>query len=351
MNFGQSIGFLVFLMSLYVMWEIRRLLLLIFMAMILAIVFNRLVRILIGFNISRKYATLFLSLFSLIFLNIFLVLILPPFIEQFELLVASLPSVWDTVNPILENFYTEYLQDSPIVPSLNDIISNYSSLSGDLVNNFLVVFSNVFAVTLQIIFVIFLTILFLLNPRQYRHYLLKLYPSFYRRRASEIFDKSEVAIVSWLSGILINCVFIGTLSGIGLLVLQVKLVLVHALLAGLLNFIPNIGPTASVIFPVMIALLDSPWKIVGIIIWYFIIQTIESYWLTPKVMAEKVSLLPAVTLFAQIFFAQAFGIIGLLLALPLTVVIKTWVDELLFKDILDQWTMVDDSPALKAVDG
>jgi predicted PurR-regulated permease PerM len=320
------------------------------MAMILAIVFNRLVRILIGFNISRKYATLFLSLFSLIFLNILLVLILPPFIEQFELLIASLPSVWDTVNPILENFYTEYLQDSPIVPSLNDIISNYSSLSGDLVNNFLVVFSNVFAVTLQIIFVIFLTILFLLNPRQYRHYLLKLYPSFYRRRASEIFDKSEVAIVSWLSGILINCVFIGTLSGIGLLVLQVKLVLVHALLAGLLNFIPNIGPTASVIFPVMIALLDSPWKIVAILIWYFIIQTIESYWLTPKVMAEKVSLLPAVTLFAQIFFAQAFGIIGLLLALPLTVVIKTWVDELLFKDILDQWTMVDDSRALKGVD-
>ena len=140
---------------------------------------------------------------------------------------------------------------------------------------------------------------------------------------------------------MINCIFIGTLSGIGLLFLQVKLVLVHALLAGLLNFIPNIGPATSVIFPIMIAVLDAPWKILPIIIWYFIIQNIESYWLTPKVMAEKVSLLPAVTLFAQIFFASSFGLLGLLLALPLTVVAKTWIDEMLFEDILDRWGKIE----------
>ncbi|AFZ48107.1 protein of unknown function UPF0118 [Cyanobacterium stanieri PCC 7202] len=337
MNFGQSIGFLVFLISLYVVWQIRQLILLIFMAMIFAVAFNRLVRFLLSFNFSRKYATLFVSVLSLIIINILVVVILPPFVEQFQLLINSLPRVWEAINPTLEEFYSNYLEGTFFIPSFNDIISNYSSLGSDLVNNFLVVFSNVVAVTLQILFVVFLTVVFLLNPRRYRHYCLKLFPSFYRRRAAEIFDKSEVAIVSWLNGILINCLFIGSLSGIGLLVFQVKLVLVHALLAGLLNFIPNIGPAISVVFPVMIALLDSPWKIVAILIWYFIIQNIESYWLTPKVMAHKVSLLPAVTLFAQIFFAQAFGVIGLLLALPLTVVVKTWVDELLFKDILDRW--------------
>jgi predicted PurR-regulated permease PerM len=56
-------------------------------------------------------------------------------------------------------------------------------------------------------------------------------------------------------------------------------------------------------------------------------------------MAKQVSLLPAITLMAQIFFAQVFGILGLLLALPLTVVAKTWLDEVLFKDILDQWQL------------
>jgi predicted PurR-regulated permease PerM len=55
-------------------------------------------------------------------------------------------------------------------------------------------------------------------------------------------------------------------------------------------------------------------------------------------MAKQVSLLPAVTLMAQLFFASLFGVLGLLLALPLTVIVKTWVEETLFKDILDQWT-------------
>jgi predicted PurR-regulated permease PerM len=59
----------------------------------------------------------------------------------------------------------------------------------------------------------------------------------------------------------------------------------------------------------MIAVIDSPWKIIPIIVWYFIVQNIESYWLTPKVMADKVSLLPAVTLFAQIFFCNFFWFI------------------------------------------
>jgi predicted PurR-regulated permease PerM len=130
---------------------------------------------------------------------------------------------------------------------------------------------------------------------------------------------------------------------VGLAMLQVKLVLVHALLAGVLNFIPNIGPTLSVVFPISVVLLDSPWKIGPILLWYFVIQTIESYWLTPTVMAKQVSLLPAVTLMAQLFFASIFGVLGLLLALPLTVVAKIWVEEILFKDILDCWQDLEPS--------
>jgi predicted PurR-regulated permease PerM len=124
----------------------------------------------------------------------------------------------------------------------------------------------------------------------------------------------------------------------------VKLVLVHALIAGVLNFIPNIGPAASVVFPLLVTIDDAPWKIGAIILWYFIIQNIESYWLTPTVMAKQVSLLPAVTLMAQLFFASLFGLWGLLLALPLTVVAKIGVEEILFKDILDRWQLKEENP-------
>jgi len=67
-----------------------------------------------------------------------------------------------------------------------------------------------------------------------------------------------------------------------------------------------------------------------------VIQNLESYWVSPLVMAKKVSLLPAITLSAQVVFTTFFGILGLLLALPLTVVAKTWIDEALICDILDR---------------
>jgi predicted PurR-regulated permease PerM len=127
------------------------------------------------------------------------------------------------------------------------------------------------------------------------------------------------------------------LSLIGLSVLQVPLALAHAVVAGLLNLIPNIGPGLSVIPPMTIALLDSPLKSGFVLILYFLIQQFESNILTPYVMAQQVSLLPAVTLIAQVFFATFFGFLGLLLALPLTVVAQVWIREVLIKDILNQW--------------
>ena len=337
MNFGQSLGFLSFLISLYILWEIRQLLLLIFFAVILAVTLNRLIIKLKQFHLSRSTAVFIICISIIIILNLLLLVILPPFIEQFQLLLGILPKVPEKINQLLSSLENSKYLSGQSLPTLGSFLEDYNFVPDNFLNNFIAFFSNIFIVVFQVIFVFILTIVFLLNPQKYRRYFRQLFPSFYRYRVDDILDKSEIAIVSWLSGIIINSLFIGTLSGIGLLTLQVKLVLVHALLAGLLNFIPNIGPATSVIFPIMIAVVDSPWKILPILVWYFIIQNIESYWLTPKVMAEKVSLLPAVTLFAQIFFATVFGLLGLLLALPLTVVLKTWIEEVLFNDILDRY--------------
>ncbi len=323
----------------YLLWQIRQLLLLLFMAIILTTALNRLVRSLERFNIQRKLAT-FLTLLTAVLLA-FLVfwLIVPPFIEQFQNLVAILPQAWGKVREFglmlqakeLEwDWFPEFLVNQNPFQSLRP-------LGPKVFQNFFAFFSNSMTAFLQLLFVLTLAVMMLINPQGYRRAALKLFPSFYRRRADEILTLSEVALGNWLTGTLINCIFIGLLSGLGLLALQIKLVLVHALMAGLLNFIPNIGPAASVIFPIMIALLDEPWKIWAVLILYFMIQNIESYWLTPIVMAKQVSLLPALTLIAQLFFASTFGILGLLLALPLTVVVKTWLEEAIFKDILDQW--------------
>jgi predicted PurR-regulated permease PerM len=140
-----------------------------------------------------------------------------------------------------------------------------------------------------------------------------------------------------VGGALLSMVVVAVLSLVGLLVLGIPLALAQAILAGLLNFIPNVGPTMSVVIPMAIALLDEPWKAVAILIIYLLIQQFESNLLTPYIMAQQVSLLPAITLIAQVFFTTFFGFLGLLLALPLTVVAKIWINAVLIEDILDRW--------------
>lgn len=342
MNLGQWLGLSSLIISCYILWEIRQVLLLVFTAVVFATALNRLIKWLGKLKIRRNFAIV-IVLIAITFLSIlFGWLVVPPFLDQFQKLLGLLPNVWERlrINLILLSQTQSRFDWLPPPPSLNDLLTRLQPLLTEIFANFFTVFSNSLVIILQGFLVFFLTVTMLINPQQYRRLFLKLFPSFYRQRGEEILTLSEVALGNWLTGVTINCLFIGTLSGVGLWLLNVKLVLVHALLAGLLNFIPNVGPAASVIFPLMVALLDAPWKIWAILIWYFIIQNIESYWLTPTVMAKQVSLLPAVTLMAQIFFAQTFGILGLLLALPLAVVAKTWIEEVLFKDILDPWDSV-----------
>jgi len=86
-----------------------------------------------------------------------------------------------------------------------------------------------------------------------------------------------------------------------------------------------------------VALLDSPWKSLAVLLLYVAVQNLESYVITPSVMHHQLRLLPGLTLTAQLLFTVLFGPLGLLLALPMAVCVQVLVRELLIRDILDPW--------------
>ena len=216
---------------------------------------------------------------------LFIWLVVPPFSQQLQKLLEELPRVWVKIDLELADLETRLPEYFPELPTRKDLIAQLPSLQS-LFSSFFDIFSNSVTIFLQILLVFAIAVMMLADPKRYRRAFLSLFPSFYRRRADTILSLSESALGSWLQGILINCLFICLASGIGLAILQIRLVLVHALIAGILNFIPNIGPAMSVIFPLSIAVLESPWKIAAVLIWYFIIQNIETYWLSPTVMGK-----------------------------------------------------------------
>jgi len=122
-------------------------------------------------------------------------------------------------------------------------------------------------------------------------------------------------------------------------VLQAPLPLVNGLIAGISAFVPYLGAIASVVPPALLALLDSPWKAIEVLLLYFLIQQVEGNLITPIIMKHQVSLLPATTLALLTAFGTFFGVLGLFLGLPILVVTQIWLKEVLVKDVLDQWTV------------
>lgn len=325
------------------LWQFREILLLAFTGMILAIALNSLVRLIVKrTDVSRWVALTTAVVMVVVSISGLVVLVLPLFIDQFQQLIQLIPQGFDRLlllrDRLLENppaWISIFNLD--LIPPFSDLIQQTLSLSRRIFGNFLDFFSGSLTILLQILLIIVFTIMFLVDPLSYRRLLVRLFPSTYRQRLDSILSECETAVLGWLRGVSISALFISSTTAIGLTVLGVPFVFAHALLAGVFNLIPNIGPTISVIFPLSVALLDSVGKAVAVVILYVIIQNIESYWFSPMILQQQVSLLPAGTLIAQIFFASFLGPLGLVLALPLTVVFKTCVEEALVKDVLDQW--------------
>jgi predicted PurR-regulated permease PerM len=339
MKLGQWLGFLSLILALIILWQIRQMLLLLFAAVVLATALNALVQRLRRSGLRRSRAVMLTLSMTVLVIILFVALIVPPFISQFLQLLELLPKGFDQV----VTWFDRQLQLLPPwltaieLPTTERLTQDLQPILQNIIRNFFAFFSNSLTAVVQGLLVFILTIMLLADPSSYRRAFIVLFPSFYRQRADFILTQCEVALDNWLGGALLSSTGVATFSAIGLSILQIDFVLAQALLAGLLNFIPNIGPTLSLIFPLTVAFLDAPWKAIAVFILYLVIQQVESYWLTPTVMAKQVSLLPALTLIAQLFFASFFGFLGLLLALPLTVVAKTWIQEALIKDILDQW--------------
>ncbi len=339
MNLGQWIGLIAILLSLYILWQIREVLLLIFAAVVLATTLNRLARRFQRSGMKRGFAVFLSVVIFIAGIVGFFWLIVPPFVDQFQVLTDRVPVGLARFNTWLNYLRTNIPpQLSQYIPDINNLSQQAQPFINRALGTSFAFVSGSLEVVLKILLVLVLTGMLLADPLAYRKLFIRLFPSFYRRRVDGILDKCEVSLEGWITGAFIAMSVVGLLSVTGLWVLRVPAALALGVLAGFLNLIPNLGPTMSVIPAMAIAFTpDAPWKSLAVLGLYFIIQQLESNFITPVVMAHQVSLLPAVTLIAQLFFVTFFGFLGLFLALPLTVVGRIWLEEVLVKDVLDEW--------------
>lgn len=189
-------------------------------------------------------------------------------------------------------------------------------------------FKSTFGILGDIYVILFLGIFFTASPKTYQKGIVSLVPKRGREKAEDVFDKLGHNLRNWLKGRIFSMCVVFILTAIGLVIIGIPMWIALALIAGLLNFIPNFGPLIALIPAILVALMqgtDTAAVVAGL---YILVQVAESNFITPTVQHRLVNIPPALIIIAQLLVGTLTGIWGIILATPLMVIVMILVQEL-----------------------
>jgi predicted PurR-regulated permease PerM len=162
-------------------------------------------------------------------------------------------------------------------------------------------------------------------------------PPRHRQKASDLLSRISAVISSYVRNQLVIALAMGVLYAVGFATLRVPLALTLGLISGLLNFIPYVGSLTGLILAISFSALNGAGlgRIIGILVVFVLVQSIEGYYLTPKLLGEKLNLHPLVVLLGLVVGGNLFGLVGIILAVPViaaTRVILRFLEEDIYQN-------------------
>lgn len=318
-------------------WHLAEVLLLVFGASLVAVILRAIADpIAEKTRLSSRLALLVAVLFVFSLIGLAGWLFGAEIASQASTLRETLPAAWKS--------FEERLGDTQIgeriLGALRDAAKDGGSVASEL-GSFALTFGSAVA---DFLLVLVAGVFLAAEPRLYRRGLVKLFP---RERHDEIasaLDNTGRALRKWLLGQLVSMTIIGVFTGLGLWLVGVPSALMLGLIAGLAEFVPLLGPILAAVPGLLLALLAGPETALWALGVYLVIQQIESNLVTPLVEKKAVSIPPVITLFGVLALGVIFGVLGVLLAAPLTVVIYVLVKQLYVREALGEATHVPGEP-------
>ena len=303
-----------FVLLLRFLWLIQDVIFSLFIAFIIMSALKPYVSFLEKNKTPRFISAFFVYAIFLTFFFSILFLALPPLIIESTLLFRTLPSILDRL--------------APNTMSLLNLDSVFQYLP-NIANQFFNIVTGIFSNTVFFISTLFFSFYFLLEENVIRKIISRFFSEEKSRTALVVFDKAEKRLNAWFWGEITLMTLVGLLTFIGLNLIGIRYALALAVLAGLLEAIPNLGPTISSIPAILLGFAVSPVMGVTALALYFIIQQLENNLIVPVVMKKAVGLNPIITLIALLIGGKIGGVLGVLLAIPITVFLETVLIEII----------------------
>jgi predicted PurR-regulated permease PerM len=185
---------------------------------------------------------------------------------------------------------------------------------------------------LWLVFALFFLILFLLlDIDKIKATIVTFFPQSYHHEVLNVINIIDAKVGAYLRGNVLRCTIVGIATGLGLYFLGMPFALLFGIIAGLLNVIHNIGPVLAAVPAVLISLTPDtphPLLVIGL---YLVIQTIDPFILTPFLLGKAVDLRPITVIIAILCGAKLMGLLGLVIAIPFTAVLKVLINQYYLK--------------------
>jgi len=254
--------------------------------------------------------------------------VVPPLVAQAQQLWSDLPARLDLLQQKLVEWgvipagasLTELLKQAPVAGSADAVTTVLVALWG--------IVGGVFGV----VTILLLTFYLLVDSEHLFNLMVRLFPRSQREQVSNVAEKVAVKISAWLGGQILLGFIIGMTSAVGLALLGVPYFFVLAVIAGIGEMIPMVGPLLAAIPTIAVAFTVSPGLGVAAAVFCWAIQIVENNFLVPKVMSQQVGLSAITVIVALIIGSSLLGLPGALLAVPTAAIIQVLFEELVLAE-------------------
>ena len=303
----------VFLLAIQFVWTVRDLLFALLIGFIFMSALRPHVNRLKKHGLPHGLAVVIVYLSFLLFFVALLLIIIPPIVNETFSFLRTLPTIIDQVSSQL----------SPWVPTstLTSYIPNVTDQVVKVITGF---FSNAFF----IISTLFFGFYFLLDADVIERLTNRYIAELHAKRIIRVFKQAEERMSSWFWGEITLMSIVGALSFIGFSLVGIKYALPLAVLAGILEVVPTIGPLLATVPAFFVGISHSYLQGISALAISFVVQQLENNLIVPVVMKRAVGLSPVVTFIALIIGGKIGGVMGVLLAIPVFLFLETIVLEL-----------------------
>jgi predicted PurR-regulated permease PerM len=312
--------------AVYLVFLLKDILVWVLFGVIISILFDPVIDFLQQKRIPRVISTVgvYMLLFGILSYIIFATT--PLFVGELQKFSQLLPQYFEErISPSLQGLGIAAFSD--FESFLNAVGEDAARGSSNIAKALFSIFGGIFST----IFVISVAIFLSIEDKPGERVIVALFPKRYEAVALDIWAKSQRKVSGWFLSKVLSSLFVAVVSYIGLLLFDVPYPFSLALLSGLLNFIPIIGPLLTTVLVAMLVALDSPSKAFFVVVLLTLIQQVENNIITPILSRKFIGLPPVLVLVALAVGAQFWGIMGAILAIPLAGILFDFLRDFLKK--------------------